>query len=78
MSRGTEAEPKWLRYFDKLMEFSFMFSVVLMVMLSLLIVDIFMFSDEDDYGVDNSDYGTWCEEYHPELTYNECADVAGW
>ena len=55
-----------------------MFSVVLMVMLSLLIVDIFMFSDEDDYGVDNSDYGTWCEEYHPELTYNECADVAGW
>ncbi len=20
----------------------------------------------------------WCEEYHPKLTYSECADVAGW
>ena len=20
----------------------------------------------------------WCKEYHPELTYSECADVAGW
>ena len=20
----------------------------------------------------------WCEEYHPQLTFNECADVAGW
>lgn len=20
----------------------------------------------------------WCEEYHPELTYSQCADVAGW
>ena len=20
----------------------------------------------------------WCEEYHPNLTYSECADVAGW
>ena len=47
-------------------------------MLLLLIIDIFMFSSEDDYGADNSDYGAWCEKYHPELTYNECADVAGW
>jgi len=20
----------------------------------------------------------WCEEYHPHLSFNECADVAGW
>ena len=20
----------------------------------------------------------WCEEYHPNLTYSECADAAGW
>ena len=20
----------------------------------------------------------WCEEYHPKLTFNKCADVAGW
>ena len=78
MSSRTEVEPKWLRHFDKLMEATFNFSVVLMIMLFLLIADIFMFSSEDDFGSDNSDYGAWCEEYHPELTYNECADVAGW
>jgi len=30
----------------------------------------------DDNGPDS--HSEWCEEYHPELTYSECADVAGW
>ena len=70
--------PKWAKYFDILMKLTFNFSVVLMIMLFLLIADIFMFSSYDDLGADNSDYGAWCEEYHPELTYSECSDVAGW
>ena len=20
----------------------------------------------------------WCEEYHPNLSFNDCADIAGW
>ena len=47
-------------------------------MLFLLIADIFMFANEDAFGADDPDRGEWCEEYHPDLTYNECADVAGW
>ena len=70
--------PKWAKYFDILMKLTFNFSVVLMIMLFLLIADIFMLSSEDDFAADNSDYGAWCEEYHPELTYSECSDVAGW
>ena len=23
-------------------------------------------------------HSEWCEKYHYELTYSECADVAGW
>ena len=69
---------KWAKYFDTLMKLTFNFSVVSMVILFLLIIDIFMFASKEDYEVDNSDYSTWCEEHHPELTYNECAEVAGW
>ena len=28
---------------------------------------------------DGPDYHSeWFEEYHPKLTYSDCADVAGW
>ena len=78
MISSAENLPTWAKYFDILMKLTFNFSVVLMIMLFLLLVDIFMFSSEDAFAVDNSDYGAWCEEYHPELTYSECSDVAGW
>ena len=78
MISSAENLPKWAKYFDILMKLTFNFSVVLMIMLFLLIADIFMLPSEDDFAADNSDYGAWCEEYHPELTYSECSDVAGW
>ena len=31
----------------------------------------------DEGGPEHSKEG-WCEEYHPQLTYDECAVVAGW
>ena len=78
MISSAENLSKWAKHFDTLMKLTFNFSVVLMIMLFLLIADIFMFSSEDDFAADNSDYGAWCEEYHPELTYSECSYVAGW
>ena len=30
----------------------------------------------DEGGPDS--HSEWCEEYHPNLAYSECADVAGW
>ena len=78
MISSAENLSKWAKHFDTLMKFTFNFSVVLMIMLFLLIADIFMFANEDAFGADDPDRGEWCEEYHPDLTYNECADVAGW
>ena len=31
-----------------------------------------------DEGSPEDSRSEWCEEYHPKLTYSECADVAGW
>ena len=31
-----------------------------------------------DEGSPEDSRDAWCEEYHPKLTYSECADVAGW
>ena len=78
MSSEADTEPCWLKYFDKLMELSFMFSVVLMILFFVLIIDIFMFADDDYFGADDPSREVWCEEYHSQLTYDECADVAGW
>ena len=78
MISSADNLPKWEKHFDTLMKLTLNFSVVLMLILFLLIVDIFMFASEDDFGADNPDYGAWCQEYHPELSYNECADLAGW
>ena len=78
MNSEADTEPRWLKYFDKLMELSFMFSVVLMIILFVLIIDIFMFADDDYFGADDPSREDWCKEYHSQLTYDECADVAGW
>ena len=78
MTSEADTEPRWLKFFDKLMELSFMFSVVLMIILFVLIIDIFMFADDDYFGADDPSREKWCEEYHPQLAYDECADVAGW
>ena len=31
-----------------------------------------------DEGSPEDSRSAWCEEYHPKLTYSQCADVAGW
>ena len=31
-----------------------------------------------DEGGPEDSRSEWCEEYHPELTFSQCADVAGW
>ena len=78
MSRGADTEPKWPRYFDKLMELSFILSVVFTIIFSVLIIDIFMFANDDYFEADDSSREEWCKEYHPDLTYSDCIDVAGW
>ena len=79
MSSGTETEPRWLSNLEKVFEFSFKLSFILTGLLSIFIILYFLFGGffiPDDNGPDS--HSEWCEEYHPELTYSECADVAGW
>ena len=78
MISGVETEPRWLRNVCKVFEFTFKLSFFLVAILSSYIIWMLFFGWAllPDEGSDLN--MEWCEEYHPELTYNECADVAGW
>lgn len=78
MSSATETEPRWLTNLGKVFEVSFKFSFILVAILSSYIIWMFLFGWAllPDKGPDPN--MEWCEEYHPELTYSECAEVAGW
>ena len=79
MSSGAETEPRWLSNLEKWYEFAFKLSFILTGILSVYIILFFLVGGAfipDDTGPDS--HSEWCEEYHPNLTYSECADVAGW
>ena len=78
MISSVETEPRWLRNVGKVFEFTFKLSFILVAILSSYIIWMLFFGWAllPDEGSDLK--MEWCEEYHPELTYNECADVAGW
>ena len=79
MSSGTETEPRWLSNLEKVFEFSFKLSFILTGLLSVYTILFFLVGGAfipDEGGPDS--HSEWCEEYHPKLTYSECADVAGW
>ena len=48
-------------------------SLVLLYLYAVLYV-VFL----PDDGSPEDSRSLWCEEYHPKLTYSQCADVAGW
>ena len=79
MSADTEIEPHWLNKLEKVFEFAFKLSFMLTGLLSAFIICYFLVGGAfiSDEGGPNS-HSEWCEEYHPQLTYSECADVAGW
>ena len=78
MTIKTDTHPRWFRNLERLFEFIFKLSFILVAMLSFYIIWMLLFGWAllPDEGPDP--YSEWCEEYHPELTYNECSDVAGW
>ena len=79
MSTDTDVEPRWLKNLERWYEFAFKLSFILTGILSVYIILFFLVGGafiSDDNGPDS--YSEWCEEYHPNLTYSECADVAGW
>ena len=78
MTINTEHGPRWFRNLERVFEFTFKLSFILVAILSSYLIWMLLFGwallPED--GPDP--YMEWCEEYHPQLTYSECADEAGW
>ena len=78
MSTDTDIEPRWLKNLERWYEFAFKLSFILVALVSSYSVWMLLFgwallSDEGpELNME------WCEEYHPKLTYSECADMAGW
>ena len=79
MSADTDIEPRWLKNLERWYEFAFKLSFILTGLLSVYIILFFLVGGAfiPDYDGPDS-HSEWCKEYHPKLTYSECADIAGW
>ena len=76
MSTDTDVEPRSFKKFERYLRIGFRlicWSLALLYLYAILYV-VFL---PDEGSPEDSKEG-WCEEYHPQLTYDECADVAGW
>jgi hypothetical protein len=61
---------------DKLIKLGYLF-IVWMILLALIFgFVLFMIADEPLQ--DTKEKIAWCEEYHPNLTIEECSREAGW
>ena len=76
MSSYTFAEPRSFKKFERFLRIGFRllcWSLALLYLYGILYLVLL-----PDEGSPEDSRGAWCEEYHPNLTYSECADVAGW
>ena len=76
MSSGNIIEQGLVQKILYLLRLSFKPLCVCLCVLYLYGILYVVFSSDDE-GPEHSKT-EWCEEYHPELTYSACADVAGW
>jgi len=76
MSSGTISEQGLVHKIFYLLRLSFKPLCVCLCLLYLYgILYLLLLPDEERL---EDSKPAWCEEYHPELTFNECADIAGW
>ena len=61
---------------DKLVKLGNLF-IVWMIILAL-IFGLVLFIIADEPLDDTKEKTAWCEEYHPNLTFEECSKLAGW
>ena len=54
------------------------FRLICWSLVLLYLYGIFYLVFIPDEGSQEGSKAAWCEEYHPKLTYDDCADVAGW
>ena len=76
MSSYAVTETRSLKKFDWYLRIGFRLLCWSLGLLYLYGVLYLVFTPDEESPEDSKP--AWCEEYHPELTFNECADVAGW
>ena len=76
MNINTEAKPRWLKNKDRILHSFFSLLRISVILLYIYIVLYVVFRPVDgDFEDSRSE---WCGEFYPNLTFNECSDVAGW
>ena len=76
MSADTFTEPRSFKNFERYRRLGFRLICWSLGFLYLYGILYLVFTPDDGNHEDSR--SEWCEEYHPKLTYSECADVAGW
>ena len=76
MSSHTITEPRSSNKFERYFRVGFKLLCWSIGFLYLYVVLYLVFTPDDGNHEDLR--SEWCEEYHPHLSFNECADVAGW
>ena len=76
MNINTEAEPRWVQNKDRILHSFFSILRISVILLYVFVVLYVIFRDDDGEFEDSR--SEWCEEFHPNLTFSECSDVAGW
>jgi len=76
MSFNTNAEKYPSRSLDRYFRVGFKLLCWSLGLLYLYAVLYLVFLPDDGNHEDSR--SAWCEEYHPHLSFNECAEVAGW
>ena len=76
MSSHTVAEPRLSNKFERYLRIGFRLLCWSLCLLYLYGILYLVFTPDESNQEDSKT--AWCEEYHSQLTYDECADVAGW
>ena len=76
MSSSDEIEPRLFNKFERHLRIGF--RLLCWSLFLLYVYGIMYLVFTPDEGNHEDSRSAWCEEYHPQLTYDACADVAGW
>ena len=76
MSFNVDVEKRPFKNLDRYFRIGFRLICWSLVLLYLYAVLYLVFLPDEGSPEDSKE--GWCEEYHPHLSFNECAEVAGW
>ena len=76
MSSGTVIELRFVKNMLRICQLAYKPLCVCLCLLYLYGILYLVFLPDDGNHEDSR--SAWCEEYHPKLSFNECAEVAGW